>query len=194
MGTKHNSISIALAGSHCTGKTTLFDQLKHDLSPEFDLKHITEVARKIIAKGYPLNQDANMESYIHYVNDQLTAEQAMFAYDVFVSDRTILDPLAYALVNKELPRPYVPDSLIEMMRNIWLMEKEKYDFYVYFPIEFPLTMDDVRPGDEDYRSRVDTMIYSLLMENDVDFITVNGSLEQRVETVRGEMKSRGFPF
>ena len=101
---------IAFTGSHSTGKTTLLNDIIKYCGGDIKINSITEVARKIIVKGYPLNQDANIDSYIHYINDQLNEENTyMYECDLFISDRTLLDPVAYAMVNSQLPRPYIPE-------------------------------------------------------------------------------------
>lgn len=176
-------MKIAFTGAHCTGKTTLLTDICQ-MAEEKNIKvgSITEVARRIINKGYPLNMDANVDSYIHYINDQLAAEnEKMNKCKIFISDRTLLDPVAYARVNSRLPRPYIPQYFIEMMQRVWLMEKERYDLYVYFPIEFGLEMDGVRPFDETYRYDIDKEIISLLEENNINYVTINGSPEERTK-------------
>lgn len=173
-------MKIAFTGSHGTGKTTLLNDAKPILAP-YGLSNVTEVARRIIQKGYPLNMDANVDSYIHYINDQLNAEKAMPEASIFISDRTLLDPLAYALVNKELPRPYIPDYFIEMMENVWLLEKERYDIYIYFPVEFPMQIDNVRPDDEVYRLAVGKKILELLKKHKIPHIIVSGTPKQRLD-------------
>ena len=172
-------MKIAFAGSHGAGKTTLLNDLKPFLAPK-GFSYVTEVARHIIQRGYPLNMDANVDSYIHYINDQLNAEKAMSNGSIFISDRTLLDPLAYALVNRELPRPYIPDYFIEMMENVWLLEKERYDIYIYFPIEFPMQIDNVRPDDEAYRRIVGDKMVELLAKHNVPYVIVSGTPKARI--------------
>jgi hypothetical protein len=95
----------------------------------------------------------------------------------------LLDPLAYALVNRELPRPYIPDYFIETMENVWLLEKERYDIYVYFPVEFPMQFDNVRPDDEVYRNRVGDKILELLRKHKIPYIAASGSPKERLATL-----------
>jgi len=172
-------MNIAFTGSHCTGKTTLLHSVVEKYSNDDSFGYITKIAQKIIDKGYPLNTEANTDSYIHYINDQLIAERNMVNCKLFISDRTLLDPLAYALVNEKLPRPYVRDYLIDMIKNIWLLEKERYDLYIYFPVEYPMFFNGIRPSDEEYRMNIDKMIYQILNEYSVNYITMNGDVEER---------------
>lgn len=168
-------MNIAFTGTHCTGKTTLLRDISAMLEGKLTVNCVTEVARGIIKRGYPLNMDANMDSYIHYINDQLNEEnEKMFKCDVFISDRTLLDPVAYAMVNSKLPRPYISEYFIEMMKNVWLLEKDRYDLYIYFPVEFELEYDGVRPIDRKYRKDIDFMILSLLNQYQVNYLRISG--------------------
>ena len=173
-------MKIAFTGAHGTGKTTLLKDMEEMLVDKFKVHSVTEVARKIIEKGYPLNMDATVDSYIHYINDQLNAEnEQMQGCDIFISDRTLLDPVAYAMVNSKLPRPYISEYFIEMMKNVWLLEKDRYDLYIYFPIEFALEYDGVRPPDEKYRRDIDNLILSLLEQFQIKYIKISGNRCER---------------
>lgn len=178
---------VAFTGTHVTGKTTLLnDYLDYCASKNSDktIGYITGIARNIIARGFPLNKDGNVYSYINYVNDQLNAEKAIDLYDDFICDRTILSCVAYASVNRDLPRPYIPDYLIEMLENVWLLEKDRIDLYVYFPIEYEMPyLDDIHPADEEYRKKVDQMIHSLLIKHNINFITMTGDKKERLKTL-----------
>lgn len=175
---------IAFTGTHVTGKTTLLNDYQAYMAStgrKRTFGYITGIARSIIKRGFPLNKDGNVDSYINYINDQLKAEKQMTLYDDFVCDRTLLSPLAYASVNRSLPRPYVPDYLIEMIENVWLLEKERFDLYTYFPIEFDMPiLDNIHPPDESYRRQIDEMIHSLLIKYNVKHIVIAGTKEERL--------------
>lgn len=181
-------MKIAFTGTHVTGKTTLLKDCENYISQElegrYSFGYISGIARNIIKRGFPLNKDGNIYSYVNYINDQLEAEKRINNYDIFISDRTILSPLAYATANQQLPRPFIPDYFIKMMENIWLMEKEKYDLYVYFPIEFRMGEPDlVHPADEEYRKLIDLTIVKLLKKFDVNYVTMTGSKDERLKTL-----------
>lgn len=182
---------IAFTGTHCTGKTTLLkDICRRASESNIKISYVTEVARGIINRGYPLNMDANIDSYIHYINDQLSEENNKINLcDIFISDRTLLDPVAYAIVNSHLPRPYIPQYFIDMMKKVWLLEKEKYDLYIYFPIEFEMEIDGVRPFDEKYRRDIDRQILFLLEENNINFVKMVGTPEERITYLYSLMTS-----
>ena len=178
-------MKIAFTGTHVTGKTTLLKDFENYILQKnvtYSFGYISGIARSIIKRGFPLNKDGNVYSYINYINDQLEAEKIIDNYDIFISDRTLLSPLAYATANQSLPRPFIPDYLIKMIENVWLMEKERYDLYVYFPIEFPMgSPDDIHPFDEEYRLLIDRTIVAFLNEFDVNYITITGNRSNRLQ-------------
>lgn len=172
-------MKIAFTGSHSTGKTTLLGEIAKKTN--LKIYHIAEIARNIIKRGFPLSQDATVDSYINYVNEQLKAEFVAMEskYDLLISDRTILDAVAYSKVNKKLSRPFIPDYLIEMLERVWLLEKNFYDIYIYFPVEFPMVCDGVRPEDVQYQIDVGEQIKELLEFHRINYITICGSTEER---------------
>jgi len=179
-------MKVAFSGTHIVGKTTLLMQYKEHLAATkgrdfVNLGYITGVARSIISRGFPLGKDGNIYSYINYINDQLKEEEGMGNYDVFISDRTLLSVFAYSSVNVSIPRPYIPDYFIEMVERIWLLEKEHYDLYIYFPIEFPaLKQDRFHQLDEEYRAKVDAKIHETLEKHNVNHYHMTGSREIRL--------------
>jgi len=176
-------MKIAITGSHSTGKTSLGNSICQAMSSKIDVRFITGLSRNIIQRGFPLNMDANIDSYSEYIIAHLSAEKKMNNYDLFISDRTILDALAYSLVNNFYANAQISNSFISMMKEIWLVEKERYDFYIYCPIEFPLERDGIRPNDEKYRTLVDNKIQELLLENNVQHVVVHGSLVDRTNQI-----------
>lgn len=173
-------MKIAFTGTHSSGKTTLIKYVIEQLK-DLDVITIQNITRTIIKRGFPLGKDSTVDSYMIYVGEQLKSERHTKNqnYNLIISDRTVLDTVAYALSNIQLPRPFIPVYCINMLKEIWLREKDFYDLYVYLPIEFPMVIDGIRDVDEDYRHLVDTNIGNLLQENDINFITLRGTVEER---------------
>lgn len=174
---------IAIVGAHGVGKTTLGQYIAKTLECSEKIVFNTNIARSLIAKGYPLNKDATTESYIQYIIAQLSAEQSAEFCDFFVSDRTLLDPLAYATVNDKYERSLVPKSIIDMLLHIWLLEQKQYDFYVLVPIEFPMPKDNIRPQDEHYRKMIEEQMIMYLQKYNINYVCVRGTIEERYAAV-----------
>lgn len=170
---------IAITGTHGVGKSSLGRKAVKCWNDLFSTELIQGVARSIILEGFPLNMDAVDESYIQYIVKQIKAERMSKKNDIVISDRTLLDPLAYALVNEEIGKSTVKQSTIELLKELWYIEQQMYAFYVYVPIEFPMEEDGIRLNNEEYRVAVDRKIQSLLNSNGIDYITVTGTVDDR---------------
>lgn len=174
---------IAIVGAHGVGKTTLGQCVVKTLESSKRIVFNTNIARSLIAKGYPLNKDATTESYIQYIIAQLSAEQSAESCDLFISDRTLLDPLAYATVNQKYEGSKVPKSIIDTLLHVWLLEQKQYDFYIFVPIEFPMPKDEIRPQDECYRKLVEEEMIAYLERYHINYICVRGTIQERCALV-----------
>lgn len=177
-----NKYKVTFIGAHSTGKTTLLNKII-EKNNEMKIAKIDEVARKVIDKGYPLNKETMDVSYMYYISKQLEYERKLnnCEFDLLISDRTIIDLLAYTIVNKTYPQSTMTNEFLEMLHNLFLLHNNYYDLYVYFPIEFPMVLDTTRPNDEDYRKKIDNTMLKLLNDYDLNYLSVNGSCEERYE-------------
>lgn len=148
---------------------------------------ISGIARSLIGKGFPLGRDATRLSYTQYIVEQLQAEKALQGRN-FISDRTLLDPLSYAEVNRSLHLSDCMSDMIDLLRSVWELESKMYDFYVFVPIEFPMLSDGIRPEGQDYQYQVEQKILSHLQSHQVNYITVTGTPEQRCDQVLSTLR------
>ena len=102
-----------------------------------------------------------MEKYYSIVNDG------------FVSDRSVLDVLAYS--------SYLlwEDSLAYLMLKKIVAHTIQYDKVYYIPIEFPLVTDWVRFEWEQFQREIDDKIKELANEFGIELIEVRGTVEER---------------
>lgn len=177
---------LAFAGSHSTGKSALIAHIAARL-PERRVTIIRDVARGVIARGFPLGMNSTVDAFTNYVRDQLGLERTAARQPsdaLLMSDRTVLDAAGYARANAALPRPFVPSYFVEALREIWLAEASRYHAYVFLPIEFPMSHDGVRDVGEEYRSAVSSAIEGLLREHQpCPLLVVHGTIEQRAKQI-----------
>ena len=178
-------MKLAFSGSHSTGKSTLL----REIETIHGAKHIVtikDIARGVIKRGFPLEKNSTVDSFVNYIKDQLRAEREIerVDFDLLISDRTVIDAYGYATVNRDLPRPHIPDYFIDMLREVAIREASFYDLFVYFPVEFPMVEDPVRPVDPTYREAVGFAIKDALESFGISHLVVTGDTAHRLESLR----------
>ena len=165
---------IAIVGSFSTGKTTLAEALAEKL----DLPLLPEVAREIVELGFKLDKDATPATealiFLRQYNNELSTEE-------FVGDRSLIDAMAYAgwvLDNQERTKDmYLWDECVRLAERGL---RRAYTHIFYLPIEFPIVLDGLRPDDPEFQQDIDRRVVSLLRAHDLDYVTLTGSVEERL--------------
>ena len=168
---------IAIVGSFSTGKTTLAEALAEKL----DLPLLPEVAREIVELGFKLDKDATPETealiFLRQYNNELSTDE-------FVGDRSLIDVMAYAgwvLDNQERTKEfYLWDECVRLAER---RLRRSYSHVFYLPIEFPIVLDGLRPDDPAFQKDIDERVLSLLRANDIDYVTLTGSVEERLAAI-----------
>lgn len=176
-------MKVSITGSHSTGKTTLARAVAKILRKRgaSSVGLINEVARRVIALGFPLNQDATIHSYLNYIWFQLKEERERVEKYV-ISDRSLVDLLGYIRTNNDTS---IPKYFVSMLEELLWRESAYFDLYCYLPIEFPVQIDHVRPSDVEYHKAVDTSILQILQDYRLPYEHITGSMEDRCKQVLG---------
>ena len=174
-------MKVSITGSHSTGKTTLASAVSKILrkSGHSSVGLINEVARRVIAMGFPLNQDATIHSYLNYIWLVLKEERECVEKFV-ICDRSLVDLLGYIRTNNDTS---IPKYFVSMLEELLWRESAYFDLYCYLPVEFPLEIDDVRPSDVDYQKAVSNSIQQILQEYRLPYECITGSLDERCKKV-----------
>src|SRR5688572_24845421 len=168
---------IAIVGSFSTGKTTLAEALAERL----DLPLLPEVAREVVELGFKLDKDASPETetliFMRQYNNEISTEE-------FVGDRSMIDVMAYAgwvLDNRARTKEfYLWDECVRLAERTL---RTAYSHVFYLPIEFPIVLDGLRPDDPEFQKDIDHRILGLLRSHDIEYETVTGSVEERIEKI-----------
>ncbi len=170
---------IGFVGADGTGKSTLVDALRAELGSNITV--VDEVARSVIASGFPLGKNASRESYIELSRRyQEKLFEARNIGSLLISERTALDPLAYASVNAALPGPQIDPNFIEFLKAQWRTDTLNYETYFYFPIEFDLVADGVRVDDRNYRETISHTMLQLANDSIPQVVHMTGTKEERM--------------
>lgn len=168
---------IVFTGAQGTGKTTVLNHYK-----ENGKNAITEVVRKLAKKGVKINADGDEKGQTKIFKEykKLLSE---ITPDGYVSDRGLIDVVAYTIyLSKEgkVTKEFAEKQLKALLK----FRQENPDVtYCYFPIEFDVVDDGVRSQDEQFRKDIDTLIKYLLDTCKVNYITIRGTVEERIAKV-----------
>lgn len=164
---------IQFCGAHGTGKTTILNLLKERQG----LNAITGVVRGlnknkgivINERGTDVSQQTIFDAYKKLFNTQ----------DPYVSDRSLIDVLAYTKVGYE--DGFVSKEILDKIEQETLefVKNNKQIVYIWFPIEFAIENDGVRSQDVVYQKRIQSAILGILHKFSVNYFVARGNPEHR---------------
>jgi nicotinamide riboside kinase len=180
-------LRIAIVGSFSTGKTTLAEALARRL----DLPLLPETAREVVELGFKLDKDATPETealiFLKQYNNEISQRE-------FVGDRSLVDVMAYAgwvLDNQPRSREIALWEECEKLAERRL--RVNYSHVFYLPIEFPIVLDGLRPDDPAFQKEIDSRVIRILRAHDIEYQTVTGSVEERLQQIERELGRTGTP-
>lgn len=159
---------IAFSGTHGTGKTTSALKLAESLKLSCPEKSITILMEPATMSPFPINQKTTSESQMWIFTAQIKAElEYLSRFDIVVSDRSIVDSIAYTLVAGFDTLAY---AMVEMARH----HLQHYNKIIIKTIaNNPFCFHDgIRAAqDDEFRERVEQTLIELydLLNCQVDY-------------------------
>lgn len=172
---------IGIAGSHSCGKTTLLHELSKEL-PNYPL--IEE-----IASLFPKYVRKYMETQVAIMRAQVESERKR--PDLLITDRTVMDNLAYTLLCFSESKMTQEDRMFMMLsrdRCMRHLATHPYDLVIFVDETLPIEDNDSRCTNPYYQ----TVIYSNLKNivismkdefKNFEILYVKGNTGARTETV-----------
>ncbi|KIX05705.1 uncharacterized protein Z518_03677 [Rhinocladiella mackenziei CBS 650.93] len=194
--------SIFIIGAQCTGKTTLVDAICTKFRAEDPNLHFTPV--KELARGILVSTNVNrddiragsgkaMEFQRLVLKAQLEAELELRSHGLIISDRSGIDPIAYAA---KYGPPEVVEGLLGTPEWKALRERMLQGIVVLCePVPAWLFDDGVRlmPNDNTEWLELHAIFISLLQQCDIPFEILSGTttdIGERVEFVVGRWRRK----
>lgn len=186
---------IGIIGPHKVGKTTVFDEVVKELPGKFVAVKELALSKDILITesnsffDYMRLQEVILNEDLKYQKHEEGLEEEKFT----IYDRTMIDNFAYMITGVDSPYDYAfpgtIDENIELLRILSPIVVEAinrfkdYDLIFYIPIEFRFgepTVEQIM-----YQERIDDVIRHLLIHYKIDYHTVRGSVEERVQFIMG---------
>jgi len=178
-------MKIAFIGTHSTGKTTVFNELKKYLK---DYTFYTEIIREMIKnnKNIPINEESSILTQTIFFNYYLNM---LWNKDNFISDRSIIDVFSYTFYLYKRNLDFYP--IYKIQKEFVLEDWKKYDYLFYFPIEFDLVEDGVRSKDPKFRKEIANIMEDFIDQHNIKVYKVTGSLNERLNFILKNLKVKG---
>ena len=171
-------MKIGFCGTMSVGKTTLVNALAK--LPEFkDYKFRTERSKYLMEMGIPLNTDSTVKGQAVFLAER--ASELM--QDNIITDRTIIDVMAFAKCSKSMYY-FEADDFCSFASHI--LEEYDYIFYVS-PEGVKIENNGVRETDAEYRKLIDQNIQLLITKyrhKIKNLVEIEGSTEERIKIVK----------
>ena len=170
-------MKIGLCGTMSVGKTTLVNALK-ELDQFKGYKFATERSQHLMSLGIPLNTDSTLKGQTVFLAERC----GELMYNNIITDRTILDVMAFTLNAKSIP--YQDKEAFETYASEFIRE---YDYIFYIsPQGLEIEDNGVRETDEQYRDLIDSTITTLIKRHGHKAGKINkisGSTEERTQQI-----------
>ena len=171
-------MKIGFCGTMSVGKTTLVNALTK--IPEFkNYKFRTERSKYLMEMGIPLNTDSTVKGQSVFLAER--ASELM--QDNIITDRTIIDVMAFAKCSKSIYY-FEADDFCNFASH--MLSEYDYIFYVS-PEGVKIENNGIRETDARYRKLIDQNIQLLITKyrhKIKNLIEISGSTEERINSVK----------
>jgi len=171
-------MKIGLCGTMSVGKTTLVKNLS--ILPEFqDYIFRTERSQHLMSLGIPLNTDSTLKGQTIFLSER----SAELMQDKIITDRTVLDVMAFAQCSKSM-NYLEKDNFIHLAAD--LIHEYDYIFYIS-PEGVEIEDNGVRETNAEYRQLIDHTIKFFMnkyIHRIKNLVEIKGDNEERIKLVR----------
>jgi len=171
-------MKIGFCGTMSVGKTTLVNALK-ELEEFKDYNFRTERSKHLMSLGIPLNTDSTLKGQTVFLSER----SAELMQDNIITDRTIIDVMAFANCSKSMDFNEKED-FVDLACN--LISEYDYIFYVS-PDGVDIEDNGVRETNSEYRELIDFTIKMFLdryHHRIKNLIKIKGTTKERIKTIR----------
>ncbi len=150
---------IVVSGTHGTGKTTKAMEMAVDLKKQYPGKTIGLLLENVIDCPFPVNGKTTKETVLWLTTNQIQRELTMsLQYDIVVSDRCCIDPVAYGIVH--FGETALSEALVHLCKLHYRSKYADVGLHMASKNNY-LFADGLRDTDLDFRFRVEKILMRL---------------------------------
>lgn len=155
--------TVAVAGTHSTGKSTFLDEVEQRLSTKgVSVGRVVDTASRARAAGFPILKDHVYESTLWIMAESLRQEmEAALKFDVVLVDRPLLDALGYLHAALEASGRQIPSAQLHELLQLALAHQSRYDWFAATILDNNVAIGPGRDPDDVFRRLAGEMISQL---------------------------------
>lgn len=172
---------IVLTGAQGTGKTTLMNELAKD-----GTRTISHIRKTAAEHGIDISSATEDGQKLLYK----TLKKELSSKKNYISDRGLTCVAAYTF-DKALTGDIKKTVANKQYTDFVKFAQDNPDvLIVYVPVEFEVEDDGIRSIDKNFQHKIDFLIRNILETSGVSFITVTGTVEERLAQIEAELAKR----
>lgn len=179
---KKKNTRIILTGAQGTGKTTLMNALAKD-----GIKTLSIARETAVETGWTPEQ-GHTEEYQKKLYSNM--RKALSSKKSYISDRGLSCVAAYTFssaLDGNIAKEVADGQYMELVE----FHNDNPDVLLaYLPVEFEIEPDGVRNVDPDDQAKIDFLIKNILETSGVNYITVTGTVEERVKQIENALNKQ----
>ena len=181
MANKINKKRIILTGAQGTGKTTLMNELTKDGTRA--ISHIRKTAAEYNLDTSVVTEEGQ-KIYFKTLKKELSSKKN------YVSDRGLTCVAAYTFdkaLTGEISKKVADKQYMDIVK---FAQSNPDVLFVYVPVEFDPVDDGTRSISCIFQAKIDFLIKNIFDTANIPYITVRGTVEERVAQIENALASR----
>jgi hypothetical protein len=164
--TVERPVTIAVTGTHSTGKSTFLARLAHLLRrQDVEVATVADLAEQAHRTGLPILHNHSYTSCMWIMTRGISEELATWPHaDVLLVDRPVSDALGYYLAALDYRNEPSDPELLAQLRTLARQHSVHYDLTLRTALDPALALGAGRDSDSRYRRLADRHVESVLRD------------------------------
>ena len=175
------AVKIAIAGTHSTGKSTLFENVARKFRDQGrKVTRVGDLAVEARARGFPILREHTFASTLWIMTRGISLElEACISSDIVLVDRPVPDALGYLVAALKYRNQHLTPFETEYLEILSRRHALTYQCIFKTTIDQAKPIDDTKERDMDaiFRSQVDTALDSIFSNLEIPIENLSVDLD-----------------